>query len=483
MWLPSRAKVMEEAGCTEGAAVSVTRAARPPQRTAGLAWSLWALGMLDLAAVPWMDHLLRQAGRPDFVPLSPDTAPPVLATVSAATVGAVLASRRPRHPVGWLLLALALSPIATAAAAQYLTWGLLVRPGALPAARGVARYYTATGFAALALIGFVLLLTPIGSLPSPRWRWLARSLGAAPVVSLLLVTWAGGSLDPRYQALGGPFELRGLGGVLPIAYKVALAVITVAVVAAAGSLVRRFGRARGVERQQLRWVTLGALLVALAGVVVVAGLVIGIPGATTYSSWAAGVCIAVLPVATGAAILRYRLYDLDHMISRTLAWGLLTLLLGGGSRRRGAAARAAGRGHRRQGTKLGRGRHDLAVAGMFQPTRLRIQRAVDRRFNRRRYYAAETTAALSDRLRRHVDLETLTAELLMVTRRCNPPGRRCATASTTGRPDCRCERSPNLKRQRTPTIEAPPRRPRVTRHGRRGERPPSNEPTHGAGRR
>jgi hypothetical protein len=91
--------------------------------------------------------------------------------VSGATVGAVLASRRPRHPVGWLLLALALSLTATAAAAQYLTWGLLVRPGSLPAAPLVARYYPATGFTALALIGFLLLLTPPGSLPSPRWRW------------------------------------------------------------------------------------------------------------------------------------------------------------------------------------------------------------------------------------------------------------------------------------------------------------------------
>jgi hypothetical protein len=125
-------------------------------RWIGLAWALWALGMLGLAAVPWLDHLLRQAGRPDLVQLTPGTAPPVLAMVSGATVGAVLASRRPAHPVGWLLLALTLALTATAAAAQYLTWGLLVRPGALPAARSVALYYPAIGFTALALIGFIL---------------------------------------------------------------------------------------------------------------------------------------------------------------------------------------------------------------------------------------------------------------------------------------------------------------------------------------
>jgi hypothetical protein len=146
------------------------RGAGARRRAAGLAWTLWAVGMLGLAAVPWLDHLLREAGRPDLVQLTPDAAAPVVATVTAVTVGAVLAGRRPRHPVGWLLLALALTLIATAAAAQYLTWGLLVRPGALPAARPAALYYPVTGFTALALIGFVLLLTPTGSLPSPPWR-------------------------------------------------------------------------------------------------------------------------------------------------------------------------------------------------------------------------------------------------------------------------------------------------------------------------
>jgi hypothetical protein len=138
--------------------------------------------MLALGAVPWLDHLLRQAGRADLVQLTPGTVWPGLALVSGATVGAVLASRRPRHPVGWLLLALALSLTATAAVAQYLTWGLLVRPGSLPAARRVALYYPATGFIALTLIGFLLLLTPTGSLPSPGWRcwWCWRAWSSWP---------------------------------------------------------------------------------------------------------------------------------------------------------------------------------------------------------------------------------------------------------------------------------------------------------------
>jgi hypothetical protein len=363
-----------------------------------------------VAAVPLLDRLLRQAGRPDLIQLTPDTAPPVLAMVSGATVGAVLASRRPRHPVGWLLLALDLSLTATAAAAQYLTWGLLVRPGARQGAGLVARYYPAIGFTALTLIGFVLLLTPTGKLPSPGWRCWARAMVAAPILLLGVVTLAGGPLDPRYQALGGPFDLRGLGGILLAANQLALAVTTLAVVAAAGSLVGRFRRARGVERLQLRWVAWAAVLVVLGGVVVLVALAVGVRGATALLGWAVGVSLAVLPVAIGAAILRYRLYDLDRIISRTLAYGLLTIVLG--------LAYA--------GVPLGLGRllplnsslvvaaATLAVAAVVQPARRRIQQAVDRRFNRRRHDAARLTEAFGARLRDQVDLDPLTAELLAV---------------------------------------------------------------------
>jgi hypothetical protein len=385
--------------------MAVTKAAWMRWWPGVLAWALWALGMHGLAAVPWMDRLLRQAGRADLVQLTPDTAAPVLALVSGATVGAVLASRRPRHPVGWLLLALALSGVATAAAAQYLTWGLLVRPGSLPGAHLVARSYLAVGFTALVLIGFVLLLTPTGSPPSPRWRWWARSMVALPILLLVVVTPAPGRLDPRYQALGGPFDLRGLGGVLLVANLLGLAVTTVGMVAAAGSLVWRFRRARGLERLQLRWVAWAAVLVVLSGMVVLAALAIGVGGATATAllGWGVGVGAAVLPLAIGAAILRYRLYELDRIISRTLAYGLLTLLLGGGY---AAVVLWLGR-------LLPQG-SSLAVAAVVQPARRRVQAAVDRRFNRRRYDAVRTIQAFSARLRQQVDLDTLTVELLAV---------------------------------------------------------------------
>jgi hypothetical protein len=361
-----------------------------------LAWARWVLGVL------------RQAGRPDLVQLTPGTAFPIVAMVSGATIGAVLASRKPRHPVGWLLLAVALSLTATGAAAQYLTWGLLVRPGALPAARWVSLYYSAIGYTAMTSIGLLLLVTPTGSLPSPSWRWLARVMVATPVLLVVAATLTRGPLDPRYEALGGPFDLRGHGGVLLVVNQLALAVTTLAVVVAAWSLVGRFRQARGVERLQLQWVALAALVVVMAGVVVLAGLAVGLASASILLSLAVGLCLAVLPVATGAAVLRYGLYDLDRIISRTLAYGLLTVLLG-----LGYAGIVLGLGRLLpQGSSLAVAAATLAVAAVFQPARRRIQQVVDRRFNRRRHDAGQMIQSFGTRLRDQVDMDTLTAELL-----------------------------------------------------------------------
>jgi hypothetical protein len=368
-----------------------------------VAWTLWALAMVACLVIPWLDQQLRRAGRPD---LTQWDLRPGVGLVSAATVGAVLASRRPRHPVGWLLLAQVAANLATGAAAQYLAWGLLPG-GPLPATRYVALSYPASAGGGLLLLGFVLLLTPTGSLPSPRWRWWARAMVAVPLLLVVLVTLAPGPVDPSVQVLGSPFEFHGLSGVLLVANQLALAFTTLAVAVCAGSLVARFRRAQGVERQQLRWVALAAALLVVAAGAALVGLALD---ATEVVTWAVRAWVAGLPLAIGAAVLRYRLYDLDRIISRTLAYGLLTLLLGGGY-----AAVVLGLGQ-----LLGRDSSlvvaaaTLAVAAVFQPARRRIQQAVDRRFNRRRHDAAETIQAFSTHLRDQLDLDTLRAELLAV---------------------------------------------------------------------
>jgi hypothetical protein len=395
---------------------SGSRPGRARRSSAVFPGSLWVLAMLGIAADPWFDHLLRQAGRADLARGNTSDLAWLLALVSAPTVGAVLATRRPRHPVGWLLLGLGVSIGLLTFADSYALYGLLVRPGSLPAARWWAIYSPAVTLTGIACLGFVLLLTPTGSLPSPRWRWWARVAAAAPVVYLAAITLKSEPADPAYRSLTNPLGLQAFQLPITITHIVASIIIVVAVVVGALSLVVRFRRARGTERQQLRWVALAAVLASVAVLVGLAGMA---TRNTVLLPWAFGISVAVLPPAIGAAILRYRLYDLDRILSRTLAYGLLTLLLAG-------AYTVVVLG---LGQVLGRDSSlvvaaaTLAVAAAFQPARRRIQALVDRRFNRRRYDAARTIAAFSGRLREQVDLDTLRGELLMVVEQTMQPTR------------------------------------------------------------
>jgi hypothetical protein len=382
--------------------MAVSRNARAPgpgRWAPGLAWLLWTLTLSGLAAVFWFDHLLRQAGSSEVDRLNADAYPVVAAAVSAATVGAVLANRRHRHPVGWLLLATGLTMVADLGVNAYVRYGVVVRPGSLPGARYLAGVSFGIFLVWISLAGFVLLLTPTGSLPSPGWRWWARVAAAGPVLELLSATIDPQPLYPEHPEVGNPLAVSTLRPVQVAVGIAGGAIILVSLVVAAVSLVLRF---------QLRWLAFAAGLAAgLLVVAVVAGLVVGNDAVV---SACLGAMVALVPLATGAAILRYRLYDLDRIISRTLAYGLLTLLLAGGY-----AVVVLGLGQ-----LLGRDSSlvvaaaTLAVAAVFQPARRRVQALVDRRFNRRRYDAARIIAAFSTRLRDQVDLDTLTGELLAV---------------------------------------------------------------------
>jgi len=376
-----------------------------PRPLAVLAWTLWAVAMAVLALIPVSDQLLRNAGRPDLVQFTTETIPPFLSALSAATVGAVLAHRRPRHPVGWLLLALTTCLVATGVTSQYVVYDQLIGPDALPAIRYVVRFYPATVIAAFGLLGFVLLLTPTGALPSPRWRWWANATVAALVVCLAGVMLLPGGARLEALVYSSPFDGRSFTGALRLAIEVGAAVGVVTTVVAAGSLAARFRRARGVERQQLRWVAIAAALTVLTAPAAVAT---SAPGDVV--SWAGGLSFAVVPMALGAAVLRYRLYDLDHIISRTLTYGLLTLLLGGCYT--GIVltlGQLAGRT-----SSLAVAAATLAVAAMFGPARRRIQTVVDQRFNRRRYDAEHTLAEFRARQQHEIDIDTVSADLLAV---------------------------------------------------------------------
>ncbi|HKQ01667.1 MAG TPA: hypothetical protein VJ735_15185 [Actinomycetes bacterium] len=378
---------------------------------AALAWALWALTLVALALVGWLDRLLTEAGRPDLALLTSDIPAYVLATLSATTVGALLASRRPRHPVGWLLLGLGLPVALSGVATGYANYGLVAWPGSLPGADLAAVYHGVSIIGALTCLQFVLLLTPTGSLPSPRWRWWAWLLGVAPVLALVSSLLL--PLDPPYQAVPNPLAAPALTGLLRPVGGVAWILTALGPPVAAGSLLLRFRRSRGVERQQLRWLALAAALAAAVLVVTALALALGLVGDSgdeVLLGWVSAVVLGLMPLATGAAILRYRLYDLDRIVSRTLAYGLLTVLLG-----LGYAAVVLGLGRLLpEGSSLVVAGATLAVAAVFQPARRRVQGVVDRRFNRRRYDAARTIQGFSARLREQVDLDALTAELVAV---------------------------------------------------------------------
>jgi hypothetical protein len=296
-------------------------------------------------------------------------------------------------------------------ATGYANYGLMARPGSLPAADWAAVYHGVSILGALTCLQFVLLLTPTGSLPSPRWRWWAWFVSGAAVVALVSSLLL--PLDPPYQAVPNPLVVPALAGLLRAVGGMAWILTALGPPVAAASLLLRFRRARGVERQQLRWLALAAALAAAVMVVTALALALGLVGDSgddLLLGWVSAVVLGLMPLATGAAILRYRLYDLDRIVSRTLAYGLLTLLLGGGY---GVVVLGLGQ-------LLGRGSSlvvagaTLAVAAVFRPARRRVQRVVDRRFNRRRYDAARTIQVFSARLREQVDLDALTAELVVV---------------------------------------------------------------------
>jgi hypothetical protein len=260
----------------------------------------------------------------------------------------------------------------------------------------------------LALLAALLVLFPGGHPPSPRWRWVLWLAGIGLVLAVI------GAL--AWWPLRGAALLRvhppQPGGLLGMVYTVASWGPVVAALAAVASLVVRFRRAHGAERQQLKWLASAGVLVVLCFFVPAA--VAEAVGSELVGDLVFAALVAPVPVAVGVAILQHHLYDIDRLISRTLVYGLLTALLGGVY---AGAVLVLGQvfgGAGRETTSWAVAAATLAVAALFQPARRRIQAIVDRRFNRRKYNAARTIEAFSARLRDKVDLDALAAELLTV---------------------------------------------------------------------
>jgi hypothetical protein len=337
------------------------------------------------------------------------------------TVGAIVASHRPENPVGWLLCLSAVVISTDSFVAQYATYALVAQPNSLPAGEAMAWIASWLLPIMIGLQVFYLLLFPTGRLPSRRWRWLAWLTVAFVVVGVVLSAFSPGALMGALGPIRNPLGIEGFTN----AYQALLYTIPPLLFGAVAlSVFMRLRHAVGVERQQIKWLAYAAAAWALGIIFNVIVLAIDTPlwferAALAYFTVAG----EAVPIAIGIAILRYRLYDIDLLINRTLVYGSLTLLLAlvyfGGVTATQAIFRTLS-GHEQQ-PQLAIVVSTLVIAALFNPLRRRIQAFIDRRFYRKKYDAAKTLEAFSARLRDETDLQALNGELTRVVRETMQP--------------------------------------------------------------
>src|SRR5215211_7913699 len=390
---------------------------------AWLAWSLCGLTLILVACVAGFEALYR-------VSLSGLSL--LVFVVPSALVGAVVASRQPRNPVGWFFVVSATCWAVNEATGRYAVYGLVIEPGSLPLAHLMAWPSTWMWEPAVLLIGlFLPLYFPDGRLLSPRWRpvlWLALlfSVGFGVVFGALYP----GEVDELSPGIGGdvPGIVNPLGieALQPLdrvtQIDIILAVLLLVIVlCSVASLVVRFRRSSGEERQQMKWLTYAA-----AAYFATLLLVMSLPA---DSAWYRAVdslstlVLAGLPVAVGIAVLKYRLYDIDILINRTLVYGSLTVMLalvyfGGVTATQAVLQTLTGQEKLPQ---LAIVVSTLLIAALFTPFRHLIQSFIDRRFYRKKYDARKTLEAFSTKLRDETDLEALNNDLVGVVRETMQP--------------------------------------------------------------
>ena len=343
-------------------------------------------------------------------------------------VGALIASRRPENPIGWICLAVGTFWMLAIMSSSYAAYGLRVAsPGSIPFPAAIASLGEEVAPATGGLIGtYLLLLFPNGRLPSRRWRPVAWLSGA--VIVLMSV---GGVLAPgRLPDLGGvrnPFGLEQYPWVGDVTQSVIL-LLPLCILASALSLVLRFLRSGGEEREQIKWLAFAALILGLGfSSFVILGFIV--PEATGRADplWvnlledAVTLSFAGVPVAVGIAVLKYRLYEIDLIINRALVYATLTATLALVYVGSVVSLQALLRVLSGQESTLAVVASTLAIAALFNPLRRRVQAVVGRRFYRRKYDAVKTLAAFNSRLREETDLGALSDDVVGVVRETMQP--------------------------------------------------------------
>ena len=382
-----------------------------------LAWSMWAIS-LALAALS-LFLLVLNSHYPD-IPIYPYWAENLLFAVGFSTVGAVIASRSSsKNPIGWLFCAIGLSFGVIHFSAQYAIYTLLAQPGTLVGGEAAAWIVSWAWVLAVGLIVFLALLFPDGRLPSGRWRWFAWLS-----LTLILMGAISGAFTPGLilglGRINNPLGVEGLPNVWKLVQTLMLTLIFVS----AASLFMRLRRAKGVERQQIKWFTYTGVVASSAALLT---YTISEAIGALWLKWVGYVVMQVsivgMPISMGMAILRYRLYNIDLLINRTLVYGSLTAMLAlvyfGGVTVTQAIFRTF-TGQQEQ-PQLAVVVSTLVIAALFNPLRRRIQGFIDRRFYRRKYDAAKTLEAFSAKLKDETDLDALHAELLGVVKETMQP--------------------------------------------------------------
>ena len=348
-----------------------------------VAWTCAALAVAAFAAA----LVLRGV---DDDPSAPATLGVVALAIPALAAGVAIARSRPANPVGPILAGLGLVPALDHA---FGAWADAAVHGRVAGAGWAALLFDSDWIAVFAALSLLLLVFPDGRPVGPRWRWAVGATIGGTVLTALAGAFRDAPFDPPYEEVARPLPTLG-GGASGVLVGVGLAGLLAAVVLAAIGVIVRFRRSRGVERTQIKWLAAAAILLPVALVVgIVDGLLNDAAGPATFVSFAAAYLAMVGAVAI--AMLRHGLYDVDRVISRTIAWLAMSVLLaagvaavafviavplGGGST---AAAAAAA----------------VAAALAFDPLRRRLQRLVDRRFDRDRASAVGRVEAFASRLR------------------------------------------------------------------------------------
>ncbi len=377
-----------------------------------LVWAMWAVtvGLMALSVLLVVLNLRY-----------PDTYLPNwwlgnTLVVIDATVGALVASRRPANPVGWLLCLWAVAVSASTFTAMYAVYALLARDGALPAGEASAWI---TSWILPIIIGLqvsYLLLFPTGRLPSHRWRPLAWLTGVFVVVGVLTSAF---SSDAYFGALGPIRNPLGVEGFTGVWTAVLVTMAPLLYGATALSVLVRLRRSAGVERQQLKWFAYAVAIFAAATALNVVTL--GVDGPRLFELTGAAIFAVagnLITISIGIAILRYRLYDIDIIINRTLVYGPLTAALVALYFGLVTATQALFQtltGQQRL-PQLAVVASTLAIAALFDPLRRRVQNFVDRRFYRTKYDATKTLREFGATLRDATDLDDLTDEVTGVIR-------------------------------------------------------------------